>query len=218
MARSPNEHTTLEARAGTWRGPSALRSDDRSSPRLPDPNPAQSSARSATERVASASGGTPNLAAAGYQIHGTLGEGGLGVVYEALCTRTQQRVAIKVARPGVVDALRREIRILENLRHPGIVRFIDKGEVDGAAFFVMELVTGPSLADHLAARPESGADATLLVRMRTIAARSARSRQRSQRRNNSRVCPREMPRSRAGSTSSVSLTIARATSSAVNCT
>jgi tetratricopeptide (TPR) repeat protein len=170
MARSPNEHTTLEARAGTWRGPSTLRTDDRSSPRFNNPDPPESSARSA-ERLASASCGMPDLAAAGYRLHGTIGKGGLGVVYEALCMRTQQRVAIKVARPGVlgaVDALRREIRVLENLRHPGIVRFIDKGEVDAAAFFVMELVTGPSLADHLAARPQTGADATLLSALRRI--------------------------------------------------
>jgi hypothetical protein len=55
MARTPNQHTTLEARARkTWRGPSTVRSDELSSPRVHSPDRPARSTPSTAECLVSA--------------------------------------------------------------------------------------------------------------------------------------------------------------------
>ena len=109
----------------------------------------------------------------GYRIVGLLGEGGMGVVYEAEQPSPKRRVAIKVVR-GVelVDDLRlkmfeREAATLARLDHPNIGRIYESGRtVDGRHFFAMELVRGSSLADWLAARPSPPDRAEIELRLR----------------------------------------------------
>src|SRR5687768_12751259 len=71
-------------------------------------------------------------------IHGRLGKGGMGVVLDA-STESGERVALKLIRP-VGDAERmsinaqrlvREAKILQKLAHPGIVRLVDSGLLEG---------------------------------------------------------------------------------------
>ena len=58
--------------------------------------------------------------------------------------------------------MRREARVLASLEHPGIVPVHDAGELaDGRWFYVMKLVRGRSLKDHLATL--SGEAAVLAV-------------------------------------------------------
>ena len=92
-----------------------------------------------------------------YKIVGTLGRGGMGVVYLAEDTHLARRVAIKFSSaPRENEPYRarflREARAASALNHPHIARIYDYGEsADGQPFLVMELVAGEDLA-HLLQR------------------------------------------------------------------
>jgi len=88
-----------------------------------------------------------------------VGRGGFARVYEALDTRLQRGVALKVARPEAVlpaGARRRFLREAElaaRLDHPHVVTIHEAGEADGCLFIAEEFCTGGSLADWLDSRP-----------------------------------------------------------------
>ena len=89
-----------------------------------------------------------------YELVEELGRGGMGVVYRALDRDLDREVAGKVPHDsGVVllePRLRSEARVLATLEHPGIVPIHDIGRLsDGRAFYVMKLVRGRTLRDHL---------------------------------------------------------------------
>ncbi len=92
-----------------------------------------------------------------YKIDRQLGKGGMGAVYAATNTQTDQRVAIKALSPhlamaeGFRERFEAEIESLKTLRHDGIVRLYGYGEQDGVLFYSMELVEGISLEDELKA-------------------------------------------------------------------
>src|SRR5215216_2833116 len=84
-----------------------------------------------------------------YKILRVLGEGGMGVVYEAAETGPVRRqVALKVVRAGLrSDEVRArfgaEQQALALMDHPGIATVFQAGEtVDGEPYFAMELVRG----------------------------------------------------------------------------
>ena len=82
-----------------------------------------------------------------------LGEGGMGVVYEAVQLSMNRPVAIKLLRSDDEINRRRlvrEVRLLTQLEHPNIVQVLDGGETDsGAVFLVMERLVGRTLAEKL---------------------------------------------------------------------
>jgi tetratricopeptide (TPR) repeat protein len=84
-----------------------------------------------------------------------LGEGGLGVVYEAFASDTGEKAAIKYLRPGLdAGAFRRrflkEQKILEALEHPHIARLLDGGVDEGERpYLVVEFVDGDPLDCYL---------------------------------------------------------------------
>lgn len=88
-----------------------------------------------------------------YRILAQIGEGGMGTVYEAVRDDGQfeQRVAIKLLRPGVtrIDRFESERRMLAQLRHPYIANLIDGGSVDGIPYIVMELVQGQPIDQYV---------------------------------------------------------------------
>jgi serine/threonine-protein kinase len=93
-----------------------------------------------------------------YQIHGVLGRGAMGIVYDARDPVIGRRVAIKTVRlldtddPEALEGLERfknEARAAGRLSHPNIVAVYDYGEADGAAFIVMEFIEGQSLKQRL---------------------------------------------------------------------
>jgi TolB-like protein/tetratricopeptide (TPR) repeat protein/predicted Ser/Thr protein kinase len=93
-----------------------------------------------------------------YRIERRLGEGGMGVVYEALDRRLERSVALKLLRaelndPQLLQRFQREARAAAALNHPGICQVYELGESDGRPFIVMELLEGEPLADHLARQP-----------------------------------------------------------------
>jgi tetratricopeptide (TPR) repeat protein/predicted Ser/Thr protein kinase len=113
--------------------------------------------RAARPRSAAVTASEPALAR--YSILGRLGEGGMGVVYEAEQRGTRRRVALKVLRAGLLSqrALRRfehEAEILARLDHPGIARVLEADTFESGGerqpFFAMELVEGRSLLEAAA--------------------------------------------------------------------
>ncbi|MEC7522884.1 MAG: serine/threonine-protein kinase [Myxococcota bacterium] len=97
----------------------------------------------------------PGARLGNYQVVSTLGEGGMGVVYEARHERLRQRVALKVLEPRLSrsEVLRermiREGRAVAKVSHPHIVGVHDAGFERGYAYLVMELLEGEDLAQHL---------------------------------------------------------------------
>jgi serine/threonine protein kinase/tetratricopeptide (TPR) repeat protein len=90
-----------------------------------------------------------------YRIVGLLGQGGMGRVYRGEHMQTGQTVAIKtivVARLNVLQSLRREIHALSRLRHPGVVRVLDSGMIDGLPWYAMELLEGKTLRAYVGQR------------------------------------------------------------------
>src|SRR5207237_3064559 len=81
-----------------------------------------------------------------------LGEGGMGVVYEALDAERGQKVALKTLRAFSADALfrfKREFRALQALHHPNLVNLGELIEEGGQWFFTMELVDGVSFIKYV---------------------------------------------------------------------
>ncbi len=95
-----------------------------------------------------------------YEITDVIGEGGMGVVYEAYDPQTDRKVAIKLVRAECASdrkfltRFRREMEVTTQLRHPSTIRVFEHGETeDGRPFMVMELLQGESLADRLERGP-----------------------------------------------------------------
>ena len=84
----------------------------------------------------------------GYLLVHQLGQGGMGVVWQALRLHDALIYALKMIRPTVtarsdeLDRFLREVRILSELRHPHIVSLRDSGECDGQLYFAMDYVRG----------------------------------------------------------------------------
>jgi eukaryotic-like serine/threonine-protein kinase len=85
-----------------------------------------------------------------------IGRGGMGAVYRAYDEQLERDVAIKtlpphMARdPQVRARFLREARTAASLSHPNIVPIYSAAERDGVVYFAMGLVTGKSLAQHIA--------------------------------------------------------------------
>lgn len=106
-----------------------------------------------------------------------IGEGGMGVVYEAEHHRIGRRVAIKLLHrqfgddPQVAQRFLNEARTVNIIRHRGLVEIFEYGQLpDGTLYFVMEYLDGQSLRQRLLARrapfpvPETAGLATQMAR------------------------------------------------------
>ncbi len=85
-----------------------------------------------------------------YRVVKLLGQGGMGVVYEAEDIRLGRHVALKfvaekVLVPETVERFRREARAASLLNHPNICTVHDVGEDGGYHFIAMELLEGTTL-------------------------------------------------------------------------
>ncbi|HVR38829.1 MAG TPA: FlgO family outer membrane protein, partial [Thermoanaerobaculia bacterium] len=115
-----------------------------------------------------------------YRIVRKLGEGGMGVVYEAEDERLGRPVAIKTIRETGNSSARerffREARAAASLSHPNVCQLFDIGDSDGLPFLVMELLSGESLADRLqrGALPVAEASQTALAILTALDAFHAR--------------------------------------------
>jgi TolB-like protein/Tfp pilus assembly protein PilF/predicted Ser/Thr protein kinase len=86
-----------------------------------------------------------------YRVLRVLGEGGMGVVYEAEDVRLGRHVALKFVvhkkldRRETVERFEREARAASVLNHPNICTVHDVGEEGGHHYIAMELLEGESL-------------------------------------------------------------------------
>jgi tetratricopeptide (TPR) repeat protein len=119
------------------------------------PNEALSGARPGAVAAASARFLPSNIGR--YRILRLLGEGGMGVVYEAEQEHPRRTVALKIIKPGLVSAevLRRfehESLALGRLQHPGIAQIYDAGTAETGfgpqPYFAMEFIRGRSLLEY----------------------------------------------------------------------
>jgi serine/threonine-protein kinase len=106
----------------------------------------------------------PGSRLGGYEIVGTLGAGGMGVVYRARDLKLGREVAIKVlpeefARdPARVARFEREARMLAAVNHPTIAAIYGAEQDGEVRYIVMELVEGDTLAERLTRGPLSIGD------------------------------------------------------------
>jgi serine/threonine protein kinase len=91
-----------------------------------------------------------------YLVKRLIGEGGMGLVYEAEHVDIGRRVAVKLLHAAftrqseVVARFRAEARAATRIGHPHIIEVFDSGTtVDGAVYFVMEYLEGRDLSDAI---------------------------------------------------------------------
>lgn len=98
----------------------------------------------------------PGLVLGGrYRLERIIGVGGMATVWEATDLELTRRVAVKIRHrhldgvPEIVERFRREARLGAGLAHQNIVGVLDSIDDGSHAAFVMELVRGRSLRQHL---------------------------------------------------------------------
>ncbi|MBL8607245.1 MAG: serine/threonine protein kinase, partial [Myxococcales bacterium] len=143
--------------------------------------------RGALVALASATTGSggppPSLSGGRYRVLRVLGEGGMGVVYEALDDRLGRVVAIKTLHPRTQDdaelaedraRFAREIQAIASLRSPHVVQILDVvSEPDGSSGFVMERLDGEPLRSLLARERRLPVSRALTIAEQILAALAA---------------------------------------------
>lgn len=91
-----------------------------------------------------------------YRIVRLLGEGGMGLVYEAIRDDIGGRAAIKILRaefsrsPDITSRFLNEARAVNIVQHPGVVRVFDFGQLpSGEPYLTMEFLDGQTLRDRI---------------------------------------------------------------------
>jgi|CXWL01.1.fsa_nt_gi tetratricopeptide (TPR) repeat protein/predicted Ser/Thr protein kinase len=97
-----------------------------------------------------------NTRVGNFQLLRRIGEGGMGIVYEARQAHPDRSVALKVIRGGrfvdryTLKLFDREVQALARLRHPGIAAIYEAGRTDDEQhFFAMEFVEGRPLMEYV---------------------------------------------------------------------
>ena len=94
-----------------------------------------------------------------YKLQTIAGRGGMGVVFKAEDTKLRRTVALKFLpeefgrAPEAKERFLREAQAAAILDHPNICPIYEVDEAEGAAFFTMAFIDGPSLKDKIAAGP-----------------------------------------------------------------
>lgn len=98
-----------------------------------------------------------------YSITRRIGQGGMGVVYEAVHDKIKQRVAIKVLHKEmsqdekVVQRFFNEANAISMAQHSSIVKIMDYGQLDdGTAYIMMEFLDGEPLLSRIERAQEHG--------------------------------------------------------------
>jgi serine/threonine protein kinase/tetratricopeptide (TPR) repeat protein len=105
-----------------------------------------------------------------YEIIRTIGQGGMGDVFQGRDRQTGDLVAIKLLKPDIVEEMpdllerfRREGEALRKLNHPNIVKMLDAVEENGLHYLIMQYVVGGSLRDLLDRHPQLPVDQVLAI-------------------------------------------------------
>ena len=116
-----------------------------------------------------------------YVLGDQLGVGGTSRVHAALDTRLGRQVAVKLlnssvaatADPAGRERFLREGQTTAGFSHRHAVTVFDAGEDDGDLYIVMELVDGPSLAEHLVRTGPLPIDETVRIASQVLSALAA---------------------------------------------
>lgn len=87
-----------------------------------------------------------------FTLLGTIGSGGMGVVYAARDEELNRKVAVKLIHGDVDDAEEEQSRLfaeaqaLARLSHPNVVQVYEVGKYEGRVYVAMEFLPGPTLA------------------------------------------------------------------------
>ena len=90
-----------------------------------------------------------------YRIVRLLKVGGMSFVYEAFDEKVQQKIALKILKPGLTDdetTIRRfqgEVRLARRIGHQNVCRIFDLEESNGVMFISMEMIEGVNLKEHI---------------------------------------------------------------------
>jgi serine/threonine-protein kinase len=89
-----------------------------------------------------------------YEVLGTLGKGGMGVVYRARDRQLDEVVALKLLRPEalasdptMLERFKQEIKLARRITHRNVLRTHDFGETSGVPYISMEYVEGVTLKE-----------------------------------------------------------------------
>ena len=93
-----------------------------------------------------------------YRLEALIGRGGYASVYRAIDEHLERAVAVKVFTASTSDGADRarvasETRVLASLTHPSLVTLFDARLDEDPAYFVMELIDGPTLGERIADAP-----------------------------------------------------------------
>jgi len=98
----------------------------------------------------------PDVSGTRYKLVEQIAQGGMGVIWSAIDTQLDRKVALKVlpvwddpvGDTPAASLLLREAGVLAKLEHPGIVPIHDAGALpDGRVYYAMKLVQGGQLSD-----------------------------------------------------------------------
>ncbi len=110
----------------------------------------------------------------GYKIVGTVGQGGMALVYEAIQNSLHRKVALKVLSPALVadpefcQRFLEEGKTVARLSHPNIVTIYDIGHHENHYFMSMEFIEGGNLRSRI----EAGMSEAEVVRVARQVARA----------------------------------------------
>jgi serine/threonine-protein kinase len=116
---------------------------------------------------------SPGHACGKYVLEHILGEGGMGVVWQASDPANSQYVAIKVVAeglltdPGIGARFQNEVRRHALLNHPNIVRLLDTFSINDQQCMVMSLIGGESLATLMQRTPNHALPVEFAIRIFT---------------------------------------------------
>ncbi|HXE43131.1 MAG TPA: serine/threonine-protein kinase, partial [Candidatus Baltobacteraceae bacterium] len=105
----------------------------------------------------------------GYKLVRKIATGGMGVIYEAIQTKLDRKVALKIlteplaTRPEFFQRFEREAKAAAALNHPNVVQVHDFGEANGRHFIIMEFVEGQNLSAYVAIRGKLPVDEALNI-------------------------------------------------------
>ncbi len=102
-----------------------------------------------------------------YRVIRMLGEGGMGVVYEAEDRERDRRVALKTFKdrdPERLLRLKNEFRALSAIDHPNVVELHELVVDADRTFFTMELVRGVDFVEHVRGEPRRARSETFTGR------------------------------------------------------
>ena len=102
------------------------------------------------------------------EIRRRIGQGGMGIVYEAFDAGLKRRVALKMLGEGrqsdeALHRLGTEAEAAARLNDAGIVQVYRFDSVDRRPYIVLEYIGGPTLAQRLAGRPQPPREAAALL-------------------------------------------------------